>query len=171
MYDKNKEIKDYLRLHYSTHDTNKIAKKFNTTADNIRHIAKRLGLKKQFVNDIIENKKICSTCKEVLPISHFYKDKYQKSNLRYECKKCFNALKQITKKKNIENKVISYESSYNHLDKKKNPVIYKNNIAGLKCKVCEQWKPLNEYYKNKKMESGHLNSCKVCEKFRRKRVK
>ena len=46
MDDKNKKIKEYLILHYATQNTNEIAERFNTTADNIRHIAKRIGLKK-----------------------------------------------------------------------------------------------------------------------------
>lgn len=30
------------------------------------------------------------------------------------------------------------------------------------CKVCEEFKPLDEFYKNTYMSDGHLNKCKVC---------
>lgn len=33
-----------------------------------------------------------------------------------------------------------------------------------KCFKCETEKPLNEYYKHKKMLDGHLNKCKACTK-------
>ena len=103
----------------------------------------------------------------------------------YDCIKCFNSVNNTNKEKNDHSPSGSTTSlfckndskrgakfchfdSNDKLDRKRNPIVYKDNVAGLNCKVCDEWKPLNEFYKNKKMESGHLNSCKVCEKERRK---
>ena len=35
-------------------------------------------------------------------------------------------------------------------------------MALKKCKKCNQTKPLSEFYKNKLMTSGYLNTCKLC---------
>ncbi len=43
---------------------------------------------------VLDGKKLCSKCKELLPIDNFSKDMKQASGLRFRCKKCDELVKQ-----------------------------------------------------------------------------
>lgn len=49
--------------------------------------------------------KTCNVCKIEKPITEFPKDSYQKTGLKYSCKKCYNVKVNICKLKNKENYV------------------------------------------------------------------
>lgn len=85
--------------------TRQIAKKMNKSQGFVKYNLKKLGLKTKLISlkfPIINGKKICSNCKNDLPISDFYKKYRNESETQNVCKSCSN---QSTSKKMIDNKI------------------------------------------------------------------
>lgn len=150
---------------YETEDITALAKRLGITVVNLRKKASRLGVKKSTIsNKIIDNKKRCACCGQWLEIDKFNKDKYQPNGLDYYCKKC-----RTTKpKKSVTKTVSKNKNSHNdsnmsfHKKKTHNPIVIVDGIECLRCKSCEQIKPLDQFHKDKNNKSGHKNFCKSC---------
>lgn len=169
----NEYIKHEIREYYKRENTIKLAKRLGLTVTNLRKKASRLGIKKEAKTNkiMVGESKLCSRCKKILPVSEFRKDKYQLNGLDYNCKSCRKlalthktVLKTVLKPKNNSQNSIKFNKS-----KKHNPVITVNGIESLKCKACENIKPLNQFHKDKNNLSGHKNFCKSCIAEKRKK--
>ena len=177
---KKKLTKEYINSEikrcYPTEDVAALAERLQLTITNLRSKARRLGVSRSFVNDIVGGRKVCSCCKLMLPVSQFRVDKYQRSNLDYYCKECRqktldDSFKAKEKLKNCINnsKPIKADGKIDygfHKGKKRNhPYIDENGVEVLVCKSCERAKPLTaeNYYRDKKSSHGFKNYCKSCE--------
>lgn len=160
--------KEILRC-YEIEDADKIAKRLGLTKANVIKIANRSGVTKRLkTNKIIDNKKLCPSCRRILTLDNFTKDKYQANNISYLCREC--RLKKI-KTKATAPKVVEHKINNNMafgIKKNRNPIIIINNIQCLKCKVCEEIKSLDNYYKAKGNANGYKNTCIACIKKKRK---
>lgn len=155
---------------YETEDADKIAKRLGLTKANVVKIANRAGVTKRLqVNKIIDDKKLCPSCRQMLTLENFTKDKYQANNISYLCKKC--RLKK-TKAKATAPTVVEHKNIINGMAfgirKNRNPIILKDGIQYLKCKVCNNVKPLDAYYKASGNTNGRKNTCIECIKKKKK---
>lgn len=158
----NKEIIE----NYSKEDSKHLAKRLKISVQHLRVKAERLGVKRgDKANAIIDNKKLCAKCKKLLPITSFRKDRYQPNNLDYYCKECRNNLTNFTNKDKDKDKKQNSSTNKSQafgISKTRNPIIYVNGVASLRCKVCETVKPLDDFHRASKNISGRMNICKKC---------
>lgn len=154
---------------YETEDADKIAKRLGLTKANVVKIANRAGVTKRLqVNKIIDDKKLCPSCRRMLTLNNFTKDKYQANNISYLCREC--------RLKKIKTKAIAPKSSEHKnnngmafgIKKNRNPIVYVNNVACLKCKVCEEIKTLDSFYPAPGNTNGRKNTCIECIKKKKK---
>lgn len=153
---------------YEHESTDKIAKRLGLTKANVIKIANRAGVTKRLqTNKIIDNKKLCPSCRRMLTLNNFTKDKYQANNISYLCREC--------RLKKIKTKAIAPKSSEHKntnmafgIKKNHNPLIIRGGVQYLKCKVCEEIKTLDEYYKATGNTNGYKNTCISCIKKKRK---
>ena len=170
-------INNEIKKCYPTEDVAELAERLGITITNLRSKARRLGVSRAFVNDIVGGRKVCACCKQMLPVSAFRVDKYQRSNLDYYCKECRQktldeSFKAREKLKNCINnsKPTKFDGKVDlgfHKGKKRNhPFIDINGVEVLICKSCERAKPLTTefFYQDKKSSHGFKNYCKCCEK-------
>lgn len=155
---------------YETEDADKIAKRLGLTKANVIKIANRAGVTKRLqTNKIIDNKKLCPSCRRMLTLENFTKDKYQANNISYLCREC--RLKKIKAKAEAP-KVIEHKHKNNSMAfgirKNRNPIIIKDGIRYLRCKVCKEIKTLDSYYKAPGNSTGYKNTCISCIKKKRK---
>lgn len=166
-------IKEEIRRCYTEEDSDSLSFRLGISKGNLRQIARRLGLKKGTkANKIIEGKKKCSECGEWLPISRFWKDKYQPNNYDYLCIECRNKRNDIFKNSksnpplpcNNDRGSMAFGVKKTH-----NPIIMINGIEHLKCKGdCDEIKPLSEFNKDSRNSNKVKNFCKECLKNKRK---
>lgn len=154
---------------YETEDADKIAKRLGLTKANVVKIANRAGVTKRLqTNKIIDGKKLCPSCRRMLTLNHFTKDKYQANNISYLCREC--RLKKIKAKAEVPQK-IEHKNTNNGMAfgirKNRNPIIIKDGMRYLKCKVCNKVKPLEAYYKAPGNINGYKNTCIECIKKKR----
>ena len=162
------EIKREIIRCYESEDAEKIAKRLGLTKANVVKIANRAGVTKRLqVNKIVDNKKLCPCCGRMLSLNNFTKDRYQANNISYLCKEC--RLKKIKDKAEAP-KVVEHKNTNMAfgIKKNRNPIVYVNGIASLKCKVCNNVKPLDAYYKAAGNANGYKNTCISCIKKKRK---
>lgn len=89
--------------------------------------------------------KKCSKCKEIRPLSEFYKSKRTKSGYRYQCKKCFA---DYTLSKTPPKKLLPKNTK--------------------KCRTCKNIKDFKYFSRNKNTITGYGYVCKECDKKQRK---
>lgn len=167
-------INNQIIKHYATADIEELAKKLGITVANLRVKARRLGLARQFSNDIIDDAfKYCPHCQRTLPLADFNKDKYQRSGYDYYCRTCrnikkMNKLRGYEKPEAKEPVQIQPKNLAFNVDKKPNPVIETpDGKKLLKCKSCGTEKHLDEFHKDSRNKSGRKNFCKTCLKLKR----
>lgn len=166
-------INKQIRKHYSTGDLLQLSLTLGLTIENIRVKAGRLGLKRVCGNDLIDGQfKYCPCCKQTLDIGKFNKDKYQRAGYDYYCRDC-RKLKKLNKMRGYETPapkeriVMQPRNMSFNLGREANPIIVKDNEKYLKCKSCEEVKPLTEFHKDKGNKHGHKNYCKECLRLKR----
>ena len=164
------EIKKEILRCYESEDADKIAKRLGLTKANVIKIANRNGVTKRLqTNKIIDGKKLCPSCRKMLTLDNFTKDKYQANNISYLCREC--RLKKIKAKAEAPQK-IEHENKNNSMafgiKKNRNPIIVQNGIKYLRCKVCKKIKTLDSYYKAPENSTGYKNTCIECIKKKRK---
>lgn len=166
---------------YREENSKQLAQRLGISLNLLRVRAKRLGVSKGTVtNRIVNGMKLCPCCKRTLPISSFYKDKYQPSSLDYYCKACrkVSDLNKETERQIALDRIAGIHRelgslAYN-LGKKRNDPISIDGQLYLRCKSCLMYKPLtyDYFYKDSKMSHGHRNYCRgVCDKENRKRAR
>lgn len=154
---------------YEHESADKIARRLGLSKANVIKIANRACVTKRLqVNKIVDNKKLCPSCHKMLTLNHFTKDKYQPNNISYLCKEC--RLKKLKDKAEAP-KVIEHKNTNNGMAfgirKNRNPIIIKDGVRYLKCKVCNKVKPLDAYYKAPGNTNGCKNTCIKCIKKKR----
>lgn len=162
------EIKKEIIRCYENEDTEHLARRLGLTKANVVKIANRACVTKRLqTNKIIYNKKLCPSCNNILTLKHFTKDRYQPNNISYLCREC--RLKRIKTKAETP-KVSKHKNTCMAfgIKRNRNPIVYINNIACLKCKSCKVTKPLDAYYKAPGNSTGHKNTCIECIKKKRK---
>lgn len=163
------EIKKEILRCYESEDADKIAKRLGLTKANVIKIANRNGVTKRLqTNKIIDGKKLCPSCRQMLTLNYFTKDKYQANNISYLCREC--RLKKI-KHKVTAPKVIEHKNNNGlafGIKKNRNPIVYVNDIASLKCKSCNVVKPLEDFYKASGNINGRKNTCIECIRKKKK---
>ena len=88
--------------------------------------------------------KVCTKCGVWKPLEEYHKDKTHKDGRRSQCKECAS---ELNKQKWL----------------KKRPKKIKEVREGMKkCTKCGEWKPLEEYHKDRKKEDGRASRCKKC---------
>ncbi len=91
---------------------------------------------------IIDGKKLCSCCEEILPVSAFGKRKDAKSGLKSACRKC-----------RVLRGRFDYIPEYNH----------KEVIDGKQeCSICKLDLPVGSFHKSKSNHTGLEYRCKEC---------
>ena len=169
---KSKEyINNQIIAKYPTANVEKLAKELGLTLTNLRVKARRLGIRRQFVNDIIDGKKKCPTCGFMKSVgldggyNAFRVDCYQKSNLDYMCKSCRSIYEKIDRKDTDCKHSLAFGKG-----KKQNKVIMHEGKPYLRCKSCDVVLPLSHEYYNidSKMSHGHRNTCRTCEMLKRR---
>ena len=171
-----KEQKKFLIDNYPTMPTKELAKVLGITENNLRRKASFYKLKKLGNYSVVDNKKECATCKELLPLEEFYKDCWNNSGYRYQCKKCYNAPSIIPK--TIIKNDLNYRNIYGNCcnnngkgaiekvkNRPRNPVIIKDGLEGKVCNRCKEWKGLDAYSKDRKGIAGRKATCKECYKL------
>ena len=156
----NKEIlKSYDKM-----DSVKLAKKLGISVEYLRVRASRLHKRRgDKANAIINGKKLCALCGRTLPVSEFYKDRYQPNNLDYYCKKCRRKKLEDKEEKTVSNTTSNGKRKWGFgLPRSHNPVIYVKGVASLRCKNCGIIKPLDEFHRASSNKSGRMNFCKKC---------
>lgn len=147
---------------YTSEEHSVLANKLGITLTNLRKKASRLGIKKGTVsNNIVNGKKLCSKCKQLLKVDKFNKDKYQPNGLDYQCRRCRKTKEEPVIKTVQKNRNKNNDMAFNKR-KTLNPVIVVRGVESLRCKACNEVKPLTEYHKDKNNKSGHKNFCKAC---------
>lgn len=85
----------------------------------------------------IPTEKNCTSCKVLLPLEKFYKDKTKFDGVGTKCKQCFLKVK----KESSKNKII---------------------ISEYKCKQCDTVKSMDNFGRNAKSVTGYKYTCKGC---------
>jgi len=94
----------------------------------------------------IEFTKVCSVCKQDLPKTEFYKDKYKSDGLSYRCRECDR----------------KYQRERSKLRKKKRE-LEKNRSKIIKtCLRCGENKTGDDFHLHKKSKDGLQPYCKKC---------
>ncbi len=184
--------KQYLIQNYPLMDNKILAEELNISIGNLTRKASAWGVKKISPYDVVDGKKLCSTCKKMISIEKFYVDKQNRSGYRYECMDCYNLKHRSTEKFKIE-KII--KETHEEIEKKEKPktkannrnsygiegtrprinkkprndVIIINGVLGKKCNRCKKWKPLDGYAKDKKGIAQKRATCKECYKILNKK--
>ena len=95
--------------------------------------------------------KSCCTCKEIKPITEFYKNRSNKDGLRPDCKKCANIASNKWNKRNLHKIRLSYNSWNIGVDSE----LYWDflNSQNNKCAICN--KTVQENKKNLAIDHCH----------------
>lgn len=165
-------IKNEIIKNYGYGDDQELCARLGISLNSLRNRASRLGLKKLTIsNRIINNQKKCSRCGEIKPLGQFRRDKNQPSGYDYNCKSCrANPPKAVTKTDKISVFGVAYKTSDARFGFRKNynPIIEINlngkKVNALKCKSCNEVKPLACFPKDKANINGYKNICKACTK-------
>ena len=168
---KSKEfINSQIVKYYATTDSIVLASRLGLTIGNLRTKARRLGVKKIRVNEIINGKKKCPHCNLMKSVEAFRRDKYQPNCYDYYCKSCRAILKKIDDKVKCKKHGIEYHGSLAfNKGKNINPVIFHDNKPFMVCKSCEVELPLEEFNIDRNnTTSGHRNTCRTCEALKRR---
>lgn len=96
--------------------------------------------------------KICSRCKEELPLTAFHRSPSSKDGRHSFCAACYG-------KYRAEKRRQKHLANYDN---------WRVNAEGVICPTCGIRKPLSEYYKNRARPSGYATHCKVCASQRAK---
>jgi len=172
-------IKEQIINNYPFLDNEILADKLGISVVNLRRKASVLGIKKASPYEIYNGKKLCSICEKQLPIEEFFKDSWNKSGYRYECKSCYEKkhgkqqeapAPEEPKVNNYKSKTL-YETKVLVTHRPMNPIVYQGGIKGKVCNGCKTWKPLTDYGKDKKGIAGVRARCKECYKNNRQKVK
>lgn len=171
MKDSKKEyINSQIIKYYAETDTVLLARRLGLTVGNLRTKARRLGVRKIRVNEIINGKKKCPHCTQMKSVEAFRRDKYQANCYDYYCKSC----RAIIKKKQdglMNTKAIEKNSLAFGKGKAVNPIVYKDDEPYLLCKSCEVLLPIEEFNKdNANATSGRRNTCRTCEYLKRRNL-
>lgn len=162
-----KERKAYVNAqiiaHYPEEPTKLLADRLGITVAHLRIKARRLGVRKKRVNDVIDGKKKCPHCGLMRDVECFNRDSYQANNFDYYCRTCRTILKRIEDINNGNNDSLAFNKG-----KYPNEVIIIDDRAYLKCKSCDRVQPIDEYSLDRKMSHGHRNTCKACEMLKRR---
>lgn len=161
-------INSQIIKHYPTENSDKLASRLGITTNHLRVKARRLGVRKIRVNEIIDGRKRCPHCGLMKDIECFSLDKYQANSYDYYCKSCRNIKRFSDGKK--DNRDNNDDSLAFHKGKKQNDIIVINGKEYLKCKNCRVIQPLSEYSIDNKMSHGHRNTCKTCEMLKRRGI-
>lgn len=182
--------KQYLIENYPLMDNEILAKELNISIGNLRRKASAWGVRKISAYDVIDEKKLCSTCKRMRKIDKFYVDKQNRSGYRYECIDCYGLKHRLTEtfkieehiEKEIKEKIEKPKSKANNRNlygiegtrprinkKPRNDVVIVNGVLGKKCNRCKKWKPLDGYAKDKKGIAQKRATCKECYKILNKK--
>lgn len=156
-------INNQIIKYYSTTDSTALASRLGITVAHLRVKARRLGVKKIRVNEIIDGKKKCPHCSLMKDLDCFHRDVYQANEYSYYCKTC----RAIINKRQLKASGAVDSLAFNK-GKKPNEVIVIDDKECLKCKSCEVIQPLTEYSLDNKMSHGHRNTCKSCEMLKRR---
>lgn len=168
-------INRQIKAHYATEDPLKLAERLGITLSNLRVKAKRLGVSRSFVNDIVDGQfKLCPHCGMTLPIGNFNRDKFQRSGYDYYCRTCRN-IKKIQKahrkqEENCKNHSLDPKAKVDMAfkrGKEANPIVMQNGIQMLRCKSCMTLKELDNFHNDKRNVTGKKNYCKTCLKLKR----
>ena len=90
--------------------------------------------------------KVCAKCKQWKPLEEYYKDKTKKDGRESRCKGCKS------------------EDEKQRRSKKHPKKIKEVREGKKKCTQCGVWKPLEEYYKDKRNKDGRQSKCRECQK-------
>ena len=146
-----------LKDEYSYVNNEELATKLGCSVSALVKKASRINIKKATNNSIIDGQKYCTYCNTYHNIEQFYKDKHANEGYQYYCKlyyKSHNPRESIGRE--------CHNPREYSLDWKRNPIIIVNGQSCLRCKCCQEVKPLYNFYENKKMVSGRVNKCKKC---------
>lgn len=162
---RNKEyINAQIIKYYPTENSIKLADRLGISVSHLRVKARRLGVKKIRVNEIINGKKKCPHCGLMRDIECFDRDVYQANFYSYFCKTCRSILRKVDKIEK-EPDTLGFGKG-----KKANEVVIINDKEYLKCKSCNRTQPITEYSLDRKMSHGHRNTCKACEMLKRRGI-
>lgn len=164
-----------LRDNYAYADLEELAKKLQTTVKGVIRKAQKLQLYRAKNNQINNGYKFCSMCQTEHPLDAFYKNKAKFDGYEYYCKKYY-LTKNITTSPS-QSGASATESGASATDKgastteyvtnrPKNPTVFKNGIEGKICNWCKEWKPLDQYSKDKNGIAQKKATCKLCYKNR-----
>lgn len=170
--EKREFIKNEIIKNYGYGDDQELCARLGISLNSLRNRASRLGLKKLTVSNKINNgMKKCSRCGEVKPLSQFRHDKNQPNGYDYNCKSCrTNPPKRVTKTDIISVFEAANKTAEARFGFKKNynPIIEimlnDKKVNALRCKSCEEVKPLACFPKDKANINGYKNICKACTK-------
>ena len=101
--------------------------------------------RKKIQQDLKNGYKKCNHCKNLLPLDHFYGDKYTKDGYTRRCKKCYGGSTPEEIKEHKKEKIKFLET----------------NIKT--CSKCKIEKPLSDFGKRRKALCGISPRCKSCE--------
>lgn len=163
-------IKNEIIKNYGYGNDAELCARLEISLNSLRNRASRLGLKKLTVsNRIINGTKKCSRCGEVKPLGQFRRDKNQPSGYDYNCKSCrINPPKATPKTDKISVLGTAAKTSDARFGFRKNynPIVKMwlngREVDALKCKSCEEVKPLACFSKDKANTNGYKNICKAC---------
>lgn len=158
-------IKNEIKRCYVNEDSRKLASRLSISEVNLRQIARRLGIKKGTkANKIIDGRKKCSRCNRWLPVSDFWRDRYQAMNISYICIACYS--KRRAKPKESPTKHYNHDRGsvgFGKGNKRNKPFVGADGKLYLKCKGCGEIKLLEEAFSiSSNVSHGHKNYCKVC---------
>ncbi|KYK22188.1 hypothetical protein AYK24_08440 [Thermoplasmatales archaeon SG8-52-4] len=100
-------------------------------------------------NPIMINGKKCSLCNQVLPVSSFYPDDYNKDGYRPYCIEC--------ELKKAELNTIRWEE-----ERLKSTEVKKEKT----CNICNRRLPISQFHKSRKYKDGYWSTCISCNKNR-----
>lgn len=94
--------------------------------------------------------KQCTGCNEILPLENYHNSKHGLGGKSSKCKECYS----------------KYVKKYNKTDQIKNRVFTKGGIKFKKCNVCNNEKPISDFYPH---GISYTAQCKDCyKKLKRK---
>ena len=160
-------VKNEIKRCYANENSRKLASRLSISEVNLRQIARRLGIKKGTkANRIVEGRKKCSRCSRWLPVSKFWKDKYQAMTISYVCIECYKKSrnKEEPKEKKTKSCICDRVSvGFGKGNKRNKPFIGVDGKLYLKCKGCGEIKLLEVAFSiSSNISHGHKNYCKVC---------
>lgn len=172
----NTEKVNILKDRYAFANLDELANELGATTKAVIRKAQKLKLYRAKNDQIFNDYKFCSLCQKEHHISEFYRNRSKYDGYEYYCKKYYLTKNNTTPPLSLkgasttEIRANTTETRANTTDyvetRPRNPVVTINGVVGKICNSCKEFKPLDDYARDKYGYAERKATCKLCYKIR-----